>query len=456
MNLNENKVLVGSSQRNITPANQISLYSLDYKIRNSKKIQSKIYLNTIFLLANSKKILFLTLDLIYVSEDFCDKIKKEIKSRFNINSENILINATHTHSSPLINETIFNSAKISRGYIKLLKKKILGSVKESIENKTLCNIKYGSIDVELNVNRRKKILDLSNLKRFKINNKFANRPNFYGSRDSALSIINFLDKKNSIKCMIFNYACHPSLSRFNSVSADYPGFTRDYIRQHYKKNIPICFLLGFCGNLKSNLILKKNINIKNPIKSLLESIFDKYQFEKNLNLNKIKKFSYDISRAILSIDRFLNIKPKISCKELSLKLFYENYSYKKLYNSLNRNREVVTQQYLKHIKKNQNKKFKLLRIQKISLAKNLVFISLSGEVFCEYSIWLKKLLKNKSIFAIPVMCANGIVGYVPTNNALIEGGYEVERSLIEHGMPSKFNRHLEKSIRSNLKKLMFG
>tara|TARA_B100001996_G_scaffold315703_1_gene258600 strand:+ start:7816 stop:9177 length:1362 start_codon:yes stop_codon:yes gene_type:complete len=448
--------LVGSSQEDITPKNIIPLYSLDHKLRSSKKIQSRIYLNTIFLSINKKKVLFITLDLIYVGEDFCNKLKKQIKSKFKINTENIMINATHTHSSPLISETIFNSAKISKNYISFLNKKILTSIVKSIKNKTYCKINYGAIDAEFNVNRRKKILDLSSLKNFRLMTKFANRPNFYGPKDSKLSVINFLDKNNSIKCMIFNYACHPSLSRFNSVSADYPGFTREYIRKYYSKNMPICFLLGFCGNLKSNLIFKRKISFKNPIKSFFEIIFDKYQFDKNLSLNKIKKFSNKISRKIFGINNFLNIKPNINCKEVNLKLFYENYNYQNLYQNIKQKNQFEIKNYLKFIKKNKYKNFKTLKIQKISIAKNLSFISLSGEVFCEYSIWLKKLSKQKSIFIIPVMCANGIMGYVPTSTALEEGGYEVERSLIEHGMPAKFTRHVEKRIYLSLKKLILN
>ena len=44
------------------------------------------------------------------------------------------------------------------------------------------------------------------------------------------------------------------------------------------------------------------------------------------------------------------------------------------------------------------KNYKILTVQKISLSKNLTFLSLSGEVFCEYSIWLKQLASKKNIF----------------------------------------------------------
>jgi len=138
MKLDEAKV--GSYKLDITPKKKIELYALENKYRSSSKIFSKLFINTIFIQNKKNKVLFITLDLIYVGDKFCEDIKKIIKNKYNINERNILINATHTHSSPLIENNVLNPAQVNSSYIKFLRKKVLISVAKSIKQKSNCKI----------------------------------------------------------------------------------------------------------------------------------------------------------------------------------------------------------------------------------------------------------------------------------------------------------------------------
>ena len=109
-----NKVKVGSCKIDITPKKNIELYALENRHRNSNTISSKLYVNTILTQSQKEKILFITLDLVYIGDKFCENLKKIINKKYNINEKNILINATHTRSSPLIEETVFNSGKVKK------------------------------------------------------------------------------------------------------------------------------------------------------------------------------------------------------------------------------------------------------------------------------------------------------------------------------------------------------
>ena len=444
---------VGSYKLDITPKNKIELYALENKYRSSSKIFSKLFINTIFIQNKKNKVLFITLDLIYVGDKFCEDIKKIIKNKYNINERNILINATHTHSSPLIENNVLNPAKVNSSYIKFLRRKVLISVAKSIKQKSNCKILISSQKIDLNLNRRKKVLNLEELKKFRFKNHFANRPNFNGPKDDDLSFLKFVTNKNQVKCMIINYACHPSLIRDNVVSSDYPGFIRSNIEKYYSKKITICFLLGFCGNLKANLIYKTKFNWKYPIKSFYNLIFDNFHFKKKLSLDEVKKFSKKISNLIIGEDNYTEINPSIKCKLEKLKVQFKKYSLEKIFKKNKHNLNYQVKRYLDLLKRNKNKNYKILTVQKISLSKNLTFLSLSGEVFCEYSIWLKQLASKKNILVIPVSCANGLMGYLSTRKALNEGGYEVDRILIEHGMPTKFEESIESNVKMAIEKI---
>ena len=63
------------------------------------------------------------------------------------------------------------------------------------------------------------------------------------------------------------------------------------------------------------------------------------------------------------------------------------------------------------------------------------------------------MLVKKNISVIPVSCANGLMGYLSTRKALNEGGYEVDRILIEHGMPTTFEESIESNVKMAIEKI---
>ena len=255
--------------------------------------------------------------------------------------------------------------------------------------------------------------------------------------------------------MIINYASHPTLVRGNVVSSDFPGFVRSNIETHHSKKITICFLLGFSGNLKANLIYKNKFNWRHLSKSFYHLLFDNFHFKKKLSLNEIKKYSKKISNLIIGKNNYIKINPSIKCRSKKIRLKFKEYSLEEIYKKNNNTSDHEVKKYLEFLKKSKKKNYKILNIQKISLSDNVIFLALSGEVFSEYSIWLKKIADKRNILAIPVSCANGLMGYLPTQKALKkEGGYEVDRILIEHGMPSKFDDSIELNVKTNIEKIL--
>ena len=45
------------------------------------------------------------------------------------------------------------------------------------------------------------------------------------------------------------------------------------------------------------------------------------------------------------------------------------------------------------------------------------------------------------------------MGYLSTRKALSEGGYEIDRTLIEHGMPTTFEESIEANVKMAIKKI---
>ena len=58
--------------------------------------------------------IILSLDLLFIGDHLSKNIKIEIKKKYNINLNNILILATHTHSAPKTCEQFLDGVKIEK------------------------------------------------------------------------------------------------------------------------------------------------------------------------------------------------------------------------------------------------------------------------------------------------------------------------------------------------------
>jgi len=84
----------------------------------------------------------------------------------------------------------------------------------------------------------------------------------------------------------------------------------------------------------------------------------------------------------------------------------------------------------------------------------LRLITVGGEVFSEYSTWLRKILSSNGVDILTVGYCNDMVGYIPTQKAIKEGGYEVERTFTEFALSSPFLDKIESKIKSEIEKLI--
>ena len=90
----------------------------------------------------------------------------------------------------------------------------------------------------------------------------------------------------------------------------------------------------------------------------------------------------------------------------------------------------------------------------MSIGDELRIIALGGEIFAEYSLWLREFFLSKKLDLLTVGYCNGMVGYIPTFDAMLEGGYEVERSYKIFGYLFPFSSKLESILMKEVHKLI--
>jgi Neutral/alkaline non-lysosomal ceramidase, N-terminal len=148
-------------------------------------------------------------------------------------AQNIIISATHTHSS--------NTQGLGQGapFAKTVADAIVEAVTVARSKLAPARIGYGTTMVDLNVNR-----DLYNRKQ-----EWRQEPNPDGPSDKTLAVVEFLGEDHVPIGVYMNYAMHPINFYLSGViSADFPGEASRYIEELFGDQTVAVFSQGASGD----------------------------------------------------------------------------------------------------------------------------------------------------------------------------------------------------------------
>ncbi len=194
---------------------------------------------------------FVSMDIIFITVDLAQNIKKKIADALSIPVENVLLACTHTHTgcgtdyqcwgTPAEPEVAAHAGEMA-----------VAAAVEAYEARTEC--KYGTgYDFE---------------KRFSFNRdwymadgRLRSNPGFRGDDlvmpfdtvDQVVHVMRIDDvAEDRPRCFIVNYANHPDNHKGNErdkFSADYPGYLRLALRRRFGRDVTVVFLNGTCGDV---------------------------------------------------------------------------------------------------------------------------------------------------------------------------------------------------------------
>lgn len=232
----------------------------------------------------------------------------------------------------------------------------------------------------MNINRRVKDLDGKTI--------FGNNP--YGAVDHEIAIMRIDDLQDNSIAVFFNWPCHASILGGTNffISGDWPGVTADYVERNFNGSIIAFPTSGASGDLNS----------------ITGSVGDFVSYNRNLLGIIVKDLGEKVINAAKDIQTSQN--HSIRASQMVIKLpAKENETIGKL-------PDIEVR----------------LSVLKIG---NIVFAGVSGELFTEMGLKVKELSPYN--YTCIITHCNGSCGYIPTDEAQKEGGYEVESSRIGMG-----------------------
>ena len=413
----------------ITPPVGIPLAGNGRADSRSRGVHDDLCANYVYIEECSEQLLFIGMDLLGLPKQICGRIKSRIQEKTGLSTEKIHIICTHTHSGPntmrifknfLTSEDLTNCdqyiesliPQVAEPVLQLIKNAYIGKigfVSDIVEGYSFCRriiLRSGLCKMVFEEYDKKEIDHLTG-------------PNGH----PLMSVFLITDEEETVRGIIVHYTTHPAIVCGQDwlYSRDFIDRMTNDLQQKFGKDVIVLYANGAQGNLVAAdpykgfitgweeaervgaglaagaICLAERIMAENKLSAFAH--IRNLQRTIKLPIRKITEEdcirAEEIMHAPQGDVRLHGLDPKIEAESI---FEVANYPYQE--------EETI--------------------INAIRIGDQLI-MTFPGEVFIEYALELiqSSPLPNTIVFGL----TDDYVGYIPTENAFAEGGYEVKTSV---------------------------
>ncbi|MGK6351742.1 neutral/alkaline non-lysosomal ceramidase N-terminal domain-containing protein [Parapedobacter sp. DT-150] len=371
--------------------------------------------------SRQERVVFVSTDLLGFKQSLADTIASSIQRLHGVPRANVVLNSSHTHSGPVLAGTLVDIYPIDvqeqrkmTAYSAWLAAQLTRLVGEAIADLKAAQVSAGSGLSRIQVNRRNNVESevptLSELK---------------GPNDFSVPLIKVTDASGDMSAILFGYACHPTVLSGYEWSGDYVGFAQLELEARYP-GVQAMFMQGAGGD-------------QNPIPRRTVALARHY--------GKVLAAAVECA---IEDDVFTVLEPTLRTAYQEISLPFERTTDRAYLTAL------VTEEghpaYFKAWAKRMLAKldagqpldtaYARYPIQCVTLGQQTIF-ALGGELVTEYALRIKEVFGNGTfVFGY----CNDVMGYIPSERILAEGGYEGADSQKVFGLPAKWATGIEQRI----------
>ncbi len=417
----------GAASVCITPRE--SMWMAGYAAR-SKPSEGKIhelYARAVALQDGSgNRLVILSTEVIGILREDRDWLERELGTAPGLKPEEFLVNVSHTHSGPelRVDKAVLygipdEQVEKSRIYREAFRRSLAEAARKALADMVPVTLDFSSARAGFAMNRR-----------LKTDQGYVIAPNSSGPVDHQVPVMKITGQDDSIKALLFGYACHATVMDFYKFSGDWPGFAQHEI----EKRFPGCTAMFINGcsadqnptprrrlelaehygetiaNAVEAAILAQQEPVKGPLRVRLAEI--NLRFENIPGLRELEAMresgdKYDVRRANALLAE-LEAKGSI----------HDTYPY---------------------------------LVQVVEFGDSLILAALSGEVVVDYSLRLKQEISSRRVWVAGY--SNDVMGYIPSRRVQEEGGYEGGGALRYSTLPGTWGCDTEDLIVAKIKNL---
>ena len=396
---NNNTIWAGTAKVKITPEVPTQMSGYGGRKDPSKGVHDDLFLRVIAFSDGENKAVIISADLIGFTLPYWEETTKRLEREIGIPQDNILLCATHTHGGPTP-ANIYRSDPPSPGiisYTEGLTEKIVTTVKEAVSNLKPALIGPGKGECKMNMNRRARSADRGII--------LGKNPD--GPCDHEVGVVRVDDENLNPISIFVNWPCHGTVMSGGNyqITADWPGAAARFVEGEFDNTIIAPVTAGASGDING-------------------------LYGPDTQFGYVDITGIMVGEEVLRVAKNINTFP---------------------YGSISASQRLITLPGKQRGRSNfPQKNYEPgpnldVRLSTLKIG-NIVFAGISGEVMNEIGLQVKELSPFKYTYVI-THC-NGSSGYLVTDAAYSEGGYEVRSTRAMLGA--------EKAIIENLINMIYG
>jgi neutral ceramidase len=417
------KLRIGAVKKDITPPLPADLAGYIRRFGKATQIHDPLLANILFIDNGIHQLLLISLDILFLSSELSLRLRQAISEELNMEKENILFAAIHTHSAPGMH--VFRDEGIRN---KTWEDKVFQTL-----GKGAAEAAHRLKEASLGVGTGRSFIG-------------RNRRKEEGPLDPHFPLICFFDGQDHPLAVIANYGCHPVVLDEKNlfITADYVHYFRSGLNTIFSSDVTTLFFTGASGDVdpaeRGSFFIAERLGTELAAEAL--KTIDNMEAKSDIDI-KARETSLTIpygwvpdvreaKQAYESARQKYNESTRSGSREArkikkAFLLWAEELREKALNNELPKSLEC--------------------QLQCIKLGE-AVLLAFPFELFSSVSLSLRVKSAVKHLFMISY--ANGYSGYLPDKDSIREGGYEVEEAFKYVGIlpfdPNAEELFLEKAL----------
>ncbi len=394
----------GSDFAVITPEKSTWMAGYASRKKPSEGVASDLYAKAVVLDdGEGNRAAIVTFDLITVPRELRDRVAAKAEELYQIPSESVLLNCSHTHCGPVVRvpEEIvidIHEQKVAdaRAYSQKLEQTLIKLIGGAIENSVPSKLTYHRARAAFAMNRR-----------LPSGGTYRNSPNPAGPVDHDVPVLKITDAAGKLTTILFGYACHNTTLGIFEFSGDYAGFAQTEIEKA-NPGVVAMFVMGCGGD-------------QNP--------YPRRRLDLAMTHGKTLATAVEAALETPAISVTGPLKSSLSQVEVKYAAGPEREELEKRLTTGNQYTQLHAKRLLHQLEtEGKLRSSYTTLVQTFQFGDSLTLVALPGETVVDYALRLKREFPDRNMWVAGY--SNDVFTYLPSERILKEGGYEGGGALI--------------------------
>ena len=419
----------GTAKADITPKKPIWMAGYGGRTKPSEGTLHPLWAKALALEdAKGNRAVIIGTDTLGMTASIYANLKVRLAKEHKLQPEQIMLNASHTHTGPVLRGGLYDIYPLNAAHIKRIEEysarleneivRITGAALKNLEPVTL---KHGIGITRFGVNRRE-------------NKPYSDVPKLIAAQalkgpiDHDVPVL-AVYKGLELKAVVFGYACHSTTLGIQKFSGDYSGFTQIALEKSHPGALAL-FSAG-CG-ADINPLPRRVVHLAERYGLMLAAAV-----EETL-LQKMETLEPTLTTRIKTIPLEYGALPEPAALAAAAK---NQTNYRGRWAA-----RMLKLQADDDVPKTYPYPIQCWRVG------DLLWLTMGGEVVVDFSLNFKKQYGPRTW--VTSYC-NDVMAYIPTFRVLQEGGYEGQSSMAVYGLPAdRWKENVEDLVTEGINQLV--